>query len=785
MMNLKHLWERFGFKGKVFLLSLLGIVLTAVVTLGGIWLQRGHLREQVRQEVDKMGREECAKIAKNVYLMLQVSHGKLQKELQNNLKVAREIFRQAGQVRFSQEKIAWEAVNQVTKQVQRVELPKMEIGGQWLGQNWDLTKPSPIVDKVQELVGGTCTIFQRMNEAGDMLRVCTNVKTKEGRRAIGTYIPARHPDGTPNPVIAQVLTGQTYVGRAKVVDDWCLTAYEPIRDDKNQIVGMLYYGIKQEDLPDLRQGIMDIVVGKTGYVYILGGTGDHQGHYIISYKGQWDGENIWEAKDANGHLFIQSIVRKALATKDGQCDFERYPWQNKGEPEPRYKVAAVTYFAPWDWVIGVGAYEDDFHDSIGRIDNACDQMIYWGLLGTLGALLLCGGVGYVATVKIARPLEQTVSVMEAVAQGDYSRRLTFTGQDEFGRMATAVNKAIDATVRVMDEVKQASEREKQLQAERAEAERQRMEEERRKAEALRRKVDQLLEVVHAVAQGDLTRQAPVENTNDAVDELAKGINKMLADLAHLIGQVNESAAQFAEGSRVIADGAQTLAQGAQAQSSSVEEMTASIEELARSIEQIKQRALEADQKAKQTRQVADEGGKAVQRSVEAMQLIKASAERISEIIQVISEIASQTNLLALNAAIEAARAGEHGMGFAVVADEVRKLAERSNKAAGEISKLIKESTERVTEGALLSEETGKALQEIIRGVETTAAEIGAIAEATVQQAARAQEVSSGIQNIAHVTEQNAAGSEQMASSSQELGAQAATLKEVVSRFKVR
>ena len=355
------------------LLSTVPLVVLSII----VFRQNKAVVSTTGQESTKLAFAGVDNIAKAVYAMCETQHEGVLQNVNHSLDVARDALQNTGKVNLSQETVAWDAVNQLSNDSVHVELSKMMVGDAWLGQNSDSAKSSPVVDKVQSLVGATCTIFQRMNEAGDMLRVCTNVKKKNGERAIGTYIPRVNPDGKPNPVLAGVLNGQKYTGRAFVVDKWYLAAYEPLLDEGKKVVGMLYVGVPQDSATSFRQSIMKIKVGQTGYVYVL----DSSGTYIVSKDGQRDGENINQAKDAGGNFFIQEICRKALALQPGEIAEQRYPWQNQGESVARVKVARIMYFQPWDWVIGAGSYLDEIESAqmhvakIGRTST----IILWSL----------------------------------------------------------------------------------------------------------------------------------------------------------------------------------------------------------------------------------------------------------------------------------------------------------------------------------------------------------------------------------------------------------------------
>ncbi|ACH38500.1 methyl-accepting chemotaxis sensory transducer, class 34H [Citrifermentans bemidjiense Bem] len=270
-----------------------------------------------------------------------------------------------------------------------------------------------------------------------------------------------------------------------------------------------------------------------------------------------------------------------------------------------------------------------------------------------------------------------------------------------------------------------------------------------------------------VADGNLTVQLAERSGSD---ELMHALSSMVAKLSEVVTQVKTASDNVAAGSRQMSSGSEELSQGASEQAAAAEEASAAMEQMTANVRQNADNALQTEKIATKSATDAQQGGEAVAETVTAMKDIAGK-------ISIIEEIARQTNLLALNAAIEAARAGEHGKGFAVVASEVRKLAERSQKAAAEIS-------ERSSSSVQIAEKAGDMLSRMLPDIQRTAELVQEISAACREQDSGAEQINKAIQQLDLVIQQNASAAEEMSSTAEELSSQSEQLQSTIGFFNI-
>ncbi len=383
--------------------------------------------------------------------------------------------------------------------------------------------------------------------------------------------------------------------------------------------------------------------------------------------------------------------------------------------------------------------------------------------------------------SISRPVRAITEAMRRLADGDTAHSVAHLDQpNEIGAMIRAIEIFRRSAIERIH-LEEAADAARGAAAE--ERVRLQQEAETNARERLQQATAGLAVGLKRLAAGDLTVSLDTVFAAE-FEGLRSDLNQTVAGLRELMGGIDAVSQAIDAGSRDINAEAVELAERSMSQVAALEETAAALDQIAHNVQQSTRLSHEARNAVRSVNASMEKTGSLVVDAVEAMARIEESSRSIASIIGVIDEIAFQTNLLALNAGVEAARAGEAGKGFAVVAHEVRELAQRSANAAKEIKSLIDRSGSEVAGGARYVRETGAALGDIGREVQSIQQFMESIASAAIEQSAAIGSVNDAVTGMDQATQQNSALVERNQIAVAGLEDQAFRLRELVNRFRL-
>lgn len=417
------------------------------------------------------------------------------------------------------------------------------------------------------------------------------------------------------------------------------------------------------------------------------------------------------------------------------------------------------------------------------------------MLSLLSALTTAIGVFLINRLlmqQIKSIIDDLQNQFESIYEGNFNVRAKVRSEDELGALTQRFNYISQVILTATSEAQERAATTEKVR------------------EKLQRQVIRLLDDVEGASRGDLTVQAEV--TADELGAVADAFNLTIQNLREIVLQVKNAAKQVNNNCKDSESFARNNSSDALRMAEELAVTLNSVQLMTESIERVAENAREAEEVAHTSSLTALKGGEAVERTVggilqiretvsETARKVKRLAEasqEISKIVAVISQIASRTNLLALNASIQAARAGEAGRGFAIVADEVRQLADRSAKSLKEIEQIVlqiqsetgsvmtamEEGIQQVIDVTDKSEQSKRALEDIIEVSNRINTLVRSITADTVKQQENSGAVSNVMQSIELTAQETSQESQRVAGSLQTLVSISRDLLTSVERFRV-
>jgi two-component system NtrC family sensor kinase len=177
----------------------------------------------------------------------------------------------------------------------------------------------------------------------------------------------------------------------------------------------------------LKDSIKSKKVGLTGYIFCV----DSKGTFTLHPNSE--GKNFLDARDSSGFPFIREMCRN----KSGWI---RYPWKNVGDNTPRMKIVRYEYFQPWDWIVAVGSYEEEFYREANKIKV---RIMFSMVLLILVVGVAAAALVFRASTIITSPITHMIEVIRRVKRGNLEEKMHVDGQDELAELAGAFNRMTD------------------------------------------------------------------------------------------------------------------------------------------------------------------------------------------------------------------------------------------------------------------------------------------------------------------------------------------------------